>query len=861
MDAERDNQNRWRKLKDIFNEAVELTPESRASYLASLRLDEETLYRELAELIDIDRKAEDFLGEPISLKSDSFSPPSLIGERIGHYKIVREIERGGMGAVFEAVRFDGEFEQRVAVKLVNRNFFSDELIKRFKKERQILAKLEHPNIVRLLDGGFTRDKTPYYVMEFIEGTPINVYCRENELDTEQRLNLFLQVCEAVAYAHRQLIVHRDLKPSNILVTKNEQAKLLDFGIAKILEADTDAQTQTQNAPLTPAYASPEQIKGETITTASDVFSLGAILYELLTEKSPHEIYGVGRMEILRGICETEPKPPSAAVGSKFKVQSSKRGAETSENNNQQNVSIQQTTNPKSKIQNPKSLKGDLDNIVLKALQKEKERRYNSVEQFADDIKNYLNGLPVKAHPQSFEYRAGKFIKRNRPAVSLAAIAVLLIVGGVCAALWQSFEVRRQQQIAERNFNQVRKIANSLIFDYHDEIAKLEGSTKLREKLVVDAVNYLDAVSSENAASPEFLKESAIAYRKIGDVEGKPYAANLGKLDEALLSYEKSVNLLEKSVSLAPADIALKDELLNSYNALAQALSRSGKKAEAEIIIRKAMAFCEEIPATDDNLDRQILFLRMRTTLGDVQSTLPPKYEIYKSALDAAESLYSSNQDNTELIRTIHNLTQRLGTLFLTLGNGAQKNGDTNTANDYYRQSLEYNRQELHYVEIFFARGGSGAKSDVRLLYAANANVAAVLFRLKGYDEALKNLDIADRYVQEALKNDPNNRESVLDKIELLNTRIQIFTAQSKSDAALKEINVALALAEEFYRRDKSNTQAIWWVGRLSADAVDLLRNQKKEREAEKYRQMLLDCEKQYKENFGTHVDFKAFIKL
>ncbi|MDQ3375065.1 MAG: serine/threonine protein kinase, partial [Acidobacteriota bacterium] len=344
MDAENDNQNRWRKLKDIFNEAVELAPESRAAYLAALRLDEETLYRELAELIEIDREAEDFLGEPISLESDSFSLSSLVGETVGHYKIVREIQRGGMGAVFEAVRFDGEFEQRVAVKLVNRNFFSDELIKRFKKERQILAKLEHPNIVRLLDGGFTRDKTPYYVMEFIEGTPINVYCRENELDTEQRLNLFLQVCEAVAYAHRQLIVHRDLKPSNILVTKNEQAKLLDFGIAKILEADTDAQTQTQNAPLTPAYSSPEQIKGETISTASDVYSLGVILYELLTEKSPYEIYGVGRMEILRGICEIEPNPPSAAVSSKFKVQSSKLGAETSENDNQQTVNLEQTTN-------------------------------------------------------------------------------------------------------------------------------------------------------------------------------------------------------------------------------------------------------------------------------------------------------------------------------------------------------------------------------------------------------------------------------------------------------------------------------------------------------------------------------------
>ncbi|MEJ7698458.1 MAG: hypothetical protein WKF71_02260 [Pyrinomonadaceae bacterium] len=300
----------------------------------------------------------------------------------------------------------------------------------------------------------------------------------------------------------------------------------------------------------------------------------------------------------QAICETDPKPPSVALSSKFKVQSSKPEAETSENDEQRTANIEQTTNPKSKTQNPKSLRGDLDNMVLKALRKEKERRYNSVEQFADDIKNYLNGLPVKAHPQSFEYRAAKFIKRNRLAVSLAAIAVVLIVGGVVAAVWQSFEARRHQQIAEQRFDQVRKIANSLIFDYHDEISKLEGTTKLREKLVVDAVNYLNAVSQEAGDDAELLKETAIAYRKIGDVQGKPYTTNLGKLDEALISYQKSADLLEKAVSLAPADTALKDELLKSYDALAQAVSRSGDKPAATRIIEKAIALGEQIPAAE-----------------------------------------------------------------------------------------------------------------------------------------------------------------------------------------------------------------------------------------------------------------------
>jgi len=600
-------------------------------------------------------------------------------------------------------------------------------------------------------------------MEFIEGTPINVYCRENELDADRRLNLFLQVCEAVAYAHRQFIVHRDLKPSNILVTKNEQAKLLDFGIAKILEADTDAQTQTQNAPLTPAYSSPEQIKGETITTASDVFSLGAILYELLTEKSPYEIYGVGRMEILRGICENEPKPPSMSVSSKFKVQSSRSDSETSENDNQQTANIEQTTNPKSKIQNPKSLKGDLDNIVLKALRKEKERRYASVEQFAEDIESYLKGLPVKAHPQSFQYRASKFIKRNRWLVGFGAAAVLLIAVGVGVAVWQFYAAQQQRQIAEQRFNQVRKIANSLILDYHDEIAQLEGSTRLREKLVVDAVNYLDAISSENTDNPELLKESAIAYRKIGDVQGKPYHANLGKLNEALINYQKSVNLLEKAILLAPADITLKDELLKSYDALAQARNRLDIKHEPDAIIKKALTLGEQMSASDDNLERKILLLQMRITLGDAQGETLDKYDIYKQALAEADSLYQSNQNNIKLIKILDQLNQRFGTLLVWLGDAEKTKGNFEAANEYYRHSLDYHRKQLYYEEILIPLGFYG-KTNRRQLADAHSNVAASLIRLDRPDEALKNAKTALTIIQNMRKNDADNRELILDEV-------------------------------------------------------------------------------------------------
>lgn len=839
MNSPETNFNRWQKLKDVFNEVIELAPENRRAYLSELGINEETLSAELAELIDVDREAENFLGEPISLQSDSFSPPSFVGETIGHYRIVREVERGGMGVVFEAARSDGEFKQRVAVKLVNRNFFSDELVKRFRKERQILARLEHPNIVRLLDGGFTRGKTPYYVMEFIEGTPVNVYCRERNLDADQKLNLFLQICEAVAYAHRQLIVHRDLKPSNILVTKNGQIKLLDFGIAKILEADADAQTQTQNAPLTPAYSSPEQIKGETITTASDVFSLGAILYELLTERSPYEIYGVGRMEILRGICEIEPKPPSA-LNAKCEVQNTDLKNNPATNGKRKRI-------PHSVLRTSHS--NDLDNIVLKALRKEKERRYDSVEQFAEDINSYLKGLPVKAHPQSFVYRAAKFIRRNRLAVSFAAIAVVLIAGGVVAALWQSFEARRQQQIAEQRFDQVRKIANSLIFDYHDEISKLEGTTRLREKLVIDGVNYLNAVSHEAADNVELLRETAIAYRKIGDAQGRPYDTNLGKLDEALISYQKSADLLEKAVSLAFADIALKDELLKSYDALAQAVSRSGDKPGAARIIEKAMALGEQIPAAEKSYEQTLFLLQMRVTLGDVGENTPKKLEVYQLALTDAEALYPSHRGDTALLRLLMKLNQRTGTALLWMGENEELKGNAETAHDFYRQAQERQRQALEYIKIFVSLNPD-ERTNPRRMFVGYNNVAEVLHKLRDYDEALKNLEIAFDMNRISRKADPDDREPMLEEIFLIKNKQEILSAQGKPHEALKEIDRGLDLAEQYYRLEPSNIEVVWWICRHSADAVKLLRPLKKEKEIDKYQQILLKFEKIHKDKSG-----------
>jgi len=825
-EAESDT-NRWQRLKDAFNEVVELAPESRHSYLSALHLKDKNLYQELAELIEVDAEAEDFLDEPVALEADSVSLSSSVGETVGQYKITREIERGGMGVVYEAARFDGEFEQRVAVKLVNRHFFSDELIRRFKTERQILARLEHPNIVRLLDGGLTDDRTPYYVMEFIEGAPVNVYCRENNLDANEKLELFTQICSAVAYAHRQLIVHRDLKPSNILITKNGEVKLLDFGIAKILDADTDAQTQTNNAPLTPAYASPEQIRGETITTASDVYSLGVILYELLTGKSPREIYAVSQIEIPRAICEVEPiRPSSVVIGHSQEKNSTPP--------NEQRI--------KSKGRRTNSLKGDLDNIVLKALQKETERRYDSVEQFAEDIKSYLNDLPVKAHPQSFGYRAAKFVKRNRSAVALAAAAILLIAGGVVAAVWQSFEARRQQQIAEQRFNQVRKIANSFIFDYHDEIAKLDGSTKLRERLVSDGVNYLDTIAREEIDNPELLKESAIAYRKIGDVQGKPYTANLGKLEDAIISYRKSVALLEKASSLAPADLSLKDELVESSRLLANVEGRGGNREQAQSTLKKALTLNQELLALDENnVERKIAAISLRIAVGDAGGG----NEEFEQALADANALYQSEPQNKNLINLLKKLHSRIGNHLSYRGKWEQKEGNFEAARNWFSQALEHRERDVYYTEKH-----PDAITEKRWVYSSYFGYAEILSRLGRTAEALENSEIAGKILQDLKKNNPDDRELDILEIWILSLKIPIFKQQGKPEAALAAAETALILALERTEADPTNIEPISATLNLANEAAKLASELKKESQAESYRQIQRKYEPQYKEKFG-----------
>jgi TolB-like protein/Tfp pilus assembly protein PilF len=403
---------RWKQVEEVLDAALDRPAAERAAFVTVACAGDADLRSEVDSLLASHDQASQFLetaavpGVPLHAFAEG-RPATLAGARIGPYRIVSEIAHGGMGAVYLAERDDSEYNQQVAIKLIKSDLGSTSGVRRFRQERQILADLDHPNIARLLDGGTTEDGRPYFVMELVEGVPIDAYCDERKLAVAQRLGLFGTVCSAVAHAHRQRVVHLDLKPANILVTAGGIPKLLDFGIARLLNPEPDAQrTATAARLMTPEYASPEQLSGGPLTEASDVYALGALLFRLLTDRSPYRVGSDLPYELARAICEQEPDPPSTFAGPPHA---------------------------------PQDVAGDLDAIVLKALRKEPQRRYGSVEELAQDLRRHLDGRPVRARKDGVAYRAGKFVRRNR-AAAITALTVAASAAVLSAVVYHGTRV-------------------------------------------------------------------------------------------------------------------------------------------------------------------------------------------------------------------------------------------------------------------------------------------------------------------------------------------------------------------------------------------------------------------------------------
>lgn len=477
----------WISVEEHFEALSDQSPADCTASLAAIA--DEEVRREVASLLR-HSDGTDLFGSAISAVVSKVDLESFQDRRLGPYKLIRRLGQGGQGAVFEAARDDGTFHQRVAIKIVKWEVDTDTARDRFRQERQILAGLEHPHIARLLDGGESQDGTPYLVMEYVDGLTLTRATQDWPL--KRKLELFLQVAAAVAFAHRNLIVHRDLKPANILVTQDGTPKLLDFGIAKLLDARAEG-TVTGFQALTPEYASPEQVRGESITTASDVYSLGVVLYELLTQKRPYEVRTLSPMEIHRAVCLSEPPAPL--------------------------------------------ISGDLDNIVAMAMRKEPARRYQSVEQFGLDIQRSLAHQPVVARPDTIRYRTSRFARRNWAAILAASIALTGICGGAGVAVYQA-------RIAQQRFGQVRKLANKFLFDFDREIQNIPGTTKARAMLVGTALEYLDSLAAGAGNDRQLTWELASAYLRVGRVQGLPSAPNLGQTSAAIVSGRKAISLME-----------------------------------------------------------------------------------------------------------------------------------------------------------------------------------------------------------------------------------------------------------------------------------------------------------------------------
>lgn len=540
---------RWRRVNEVFALVIEAPENDRPERLRALAGDDPRLAEEVWSLLRADAaaqtSAEPFLKRAFAEATKEDDP--VDGQQIGPYRLIRQIGRGGMGLVYLAERTD-EFRMTVAIKIV-RGGLGESLRVRFNRERQILASLDHPNIAKLLDGGATPGGAPYLVMEYVDGEPITKFCDKEGLDTGARLRLFEKVCEAVQHAHRRLIIHRDLKPGNILVTREGVPKLLDFGVAKLLDpAENDlGQTLTGVHPMTPAYASPEQASGQPITTATDIYSLGVILFELLTGARPYQITSTSPLEIQRTLLETQPAAPS-----RLKPE----------------------------------LSTDLDSIVAMAMRKEPDRRYVSAAALADDLRRHLSDFPILARPDTRRYRMGRFVRRHRTMVIGAALAGLALSAASAVALWQARSARTERALSERRFADARKIANSMVFELHDEMTAVPGATKARSVLMRRASEWLDVLAADAPDDPALLAELAEAYDRLGRVLGDETTSNLGQADASLAIQRKSHALRQRLAAQAPEDPRYLDRLAASHIDLSYSLGKGGEaQAHAESAVR------------------------------------------------------------------------------------------------------------------------------------------------------------------------------------------------------------------------------------------------------------------------------------
>lgn len=848
----------WAKISDILEAVLEKDENDRSAYLTQVCGNDTDLRQEIESLLSYQDTVENDVFEnnqvnSLSILNNELLSNNLIGKQIGKYKLTKLLGEGGMGAVFLAERTDGEFEQEVAVKLLKQGFVSQISLNRFVSERQILARLHHRFIAQLLDGGTTNESLPYLVMEYIEGLPFLEYCNKYNLELKERLELFQKICSAVQYAHQHLVIHRDLKPSNILVTDDGEPKLLDFGISKLISTDeSGAKTQTEFQAMTPGYASPEQLKGETISTATDVYSLGVILYELLTGKLPFKANPNNFSEIIKAVTETEPIRPSSVVNNH------------SETNKNPNFHISPSTF--------RNLKGDLDNIILMALRKEPERRYSSVDELNNDISNYLNELPVSARPNTFSYRASKFFLRNKTASIVGLLLALSLIIGIVATTWQAIEARQERDRAEKRFQDVRKLSNSILFEITPKIERLPGSTEAREILVERALEYLDSLSNESANDPALQSELASAYEKVGDVKGNPNNANLGDLQGGMESYEKaqkirlalseadpddfevqrllaanynstgdfrwwasnvegsmesynkSIEIFNKLIAQNPNNLQIQLDLVNSIYNKIKVISYNGNYQESVNQYKQLLQKIEQLELrfskqTELSRFKGLVYIRIAYDLS-WQNRYDILDEYVKKAFEVSDKLFDDNKNDTKIRRSLYYVYFQAGEIYV----------DSNPplSCQYLERSLEIIKQTVERDPLNLQ-----AKFDSALSYSKLGEVS--IFQKKFDDSInylLKAKEIIDELISKETKHDGY-------RFSLANNYSRISTAQEgKGDFqnAFKNAENAYNQYQTLYQADPNNNMNIRAMALVNQDLGRISEKSKQQKNALVYYQ-------------------------
>ncbi len=762
----------WEAVKHELGALLELSTAERSAALARLRAGAPELAAEVESLLGTAASG-DFLetpaphyfgavGNPGAFDSASAPPPA----QIGPWRLEEELGRGGMGTVYRARRDDGAFEQTVAIKLVRPELSSEMLRRRFLAERRILASLEHPNIARVLDGGATDDGVPYLVLEHVAGEPIDAYANARALAIEQRLRLVIQVCDAVHHAHQKLVLHRDIKAANVLVDESGVPKLLDFGIAKLLTpepAEVDWTALGFARPLTPEWASPEQLRGEPLTTASDVYSLGVLLYVLLSGRRPNR-YGGESVESFATAIATAPAATLIPA----------RGGEVAPGVDR------------------RRLRGDLDRIVRKALDPDPGRRYAAASELAADLERFLHGLPVEAHPYALGYRLRKWLERHRAAAAAALLVAASLVAATGFSVRQARIADRERARAQGRFDDVRRLANVVLFDVQEALVNVAGALEARRLLLENALRYLDDLAREAGDEPELLVELATAYERIGELQGMPEWPGRGRTGDARASLEQALALRRQAERVGAPMAASREAEAQLLTRLGSIFAARGDATAALARHREATAILEALVASSPTLARRLGLAVAQVAAGDdvwELGDITGAATHYEAARETARAARTAAAESTPAARQVGVVEQRLGDAAAELGN--------------WRHALEHHRASLEVDEALLRREPKNAELE-RDLGTDLSRVGADALEAGDVADALAAHRRAQDLRERLLAREPEDTRAIDDAAESSLQVARALAALGRTREALAPARVALGRWRRLVETDTAN---------------------------------------------------------